>query len=79
MGMGDQRQAPAAVPSGKTRYLLLGGSQGRSGRVLKISPLPGFDPQTVQRMASRYVDYPIPAHIIHHEGNIHSGFLKISY
>jgi hypothetical protein len=24
------------------------GPQGRSGQVRKISPLPGFDPQTVQ-------------------------------
>jgi hypothetical protein len=31
----------------------LGGSQGRSGRVRKISPLPGFDPRTVQPVASR--------------------------
>jgi len=80
MGMDDQRHAPAALPSGKTRYPLLGGPQGRSVRVLKTSPLQGFDPRTVQSMESRYIDYPIAAHIIHHEGNIiHSGFLKISY
>jgi hypothetical protein len=33
MGMGDQRHAPAALPTGKTRYPLyrrLGGPQGRS-------------------------------------------------
>ena len=39
--MGGQRHAPAALPPGKTRYPLysgLGGPQGRSGRVQKISP-----------------------------------------
>ena len=37
---GDQHHAPAALPPGKTRYPLyrrLGGPQGRSGRVRKIS------------------------------------------
>jgi hypothetical protein len=29
---------------------------GRSGRVRKISPPPGFDPRTVQPVASRYTD-----------------------
>jgi hypothetical protein len=33
--------------------------QGRSGRVRKISPPPGFDPRTVQPVASRYTDYAI--------------------
>jgi hypothetical protein len=49
-GMGGQHHAPAALPPGKTRYPLyrrLGGSQGRSGRVRKISPPPGFDLRTV--------------------------------
>jgi hypothetical protein len=32
----------------------------------KISPVPGFDPPTVQTVASRYTDYAIQeAHIIH--------------
>jgi hypothetical protein len=35
---------------------VLGGPQGRSGRVPKISPLPGFHPRTVQPVASRYTD-----------------------
>ena len=34
---------------------------GRSGQLRKISPLPGFDPRTVQPVASRYTDYAIPA------------------
>ena len=36
------------------------GPQGRSGRVRKISPPPGFDPRTVQPVASRYTDCAIP-------------------
>jgi hypothetical protein len=45
----------AALRPGKTRYPLygrLGGPQGRSGRVRKISPPPGFDLRTVQPVAS---------------------------
>jgi hypothetical protein len=33
-----------------------GRPQDRSGRVLKISPPSGFDPRTVQLVASRYTD-----------------------
>ena len=39
-----------------------GRAQVRSGRVRKISPAPGFDPRTVQPVASRYTDWAIPAH-----------------
>ena len=66
MGVGGQRHAVAALPPGKTWYPLyrrLGGPQGRSGQVRKISPPPGFDPRTVQPVASRYTDYAIPAHL----------------
>ena len=42
-------------------YRKLGGPQGRCGQVWNISPLPGFDPRTVQRVASRYTDCAIPA------------------
>jgi hypothetical protein len=48
-----------SLPSGKTRYPLyrrLGGPQSRSGQVRKILPPPGFDPRTVQPIASRYTD-----------------------
>jgi hypothetical protein len=65
MGVGGQRHAPAALPPGKTRYQLcrwLGGPQGRSGRVGKISPSPEFDPRTVQQVASRYTNCAIPLH-----------------
>ena len=64
MGVGGQHHAPAALSPGKTRYPLyrrLRGTQGRSGRVRKISPPSGFDPRTVQLVASRYTDYAIPA------------------
>jgi len=55
--VGGQRHAPVALPLGKTWYPLyrrLGGPQGRSGRVRKFSPTPGFDPWTVQPAASCY-------------------------
>ena len=52
------------TPRKETRYPLyrrLGGPQGRSGQLQKISPLPGFDPRTVQPVVSRYTDSAIPA------------------
>jgi hypothetical protein len=68
MRVGDQLHAPAALPPWiETQcplYRRLGGPQGRSGRVRKISPPPGFDPRTVQPVASRYIDYTIPAHSV---------------
>jgi len=63
--VGGQHHAPAVILPGKTRYPLyrrLGGPQGRSGRVRKISPPPGFDPRTVQHVASRYTDWANQAH-----------------
>ena len=66
MGVGGQHHAPAALTPGKTRYPLyrkLGGLQGRSGRMQKISPPPEFDPRTAQSVASRYTDWAIPANI----------------
>jgi len=65
MRMGVQRHAPAALPPRKTRYPLcgrLGGPQGRSRLVRKISPPPGFGLRTVQPVAIRYIDWAIPAH-----------------
>jgi hypothetical protein len=57
------------TPGKETRYQLykwLGGLQGRSGRVRKISPpLPGFDPGTFQPVASRYTDWAIRAHSVY--------------
>jgi hypothetical protein len=65
MGVGGQLHAPATLPPGMTWYPLyrrLGRPQGRSGRVREISPSPGFDPRTLQPVASRYTEYAIPAH-----------------
>jgi hypothetical protein len=74
MRVGGQLHAPAALPPGKvTRYQLyrrLGGPQGQSGRVRKISPPPGFDPRTVHPKASRYTDYAILAHLQHEDNYI---------
>ena len=59
-GEGSTSRPSRSLPPGKTRYPLyrrLGGPQGRSGQVRKISPPPGFDPRTVQPVASRYTDY----------------------
>ena len=67
-GVGGQHHVPAALPPGKTRYPLyrrLDRPQGRSGRMRKISLPPGFDPRTVQPVASRYTDCAIPAHTMH--------------
>ena len=54
MWVGGQGHDPTALPPGKTRYQLyrrLSGTQGRSGKVRKISPPPGLDPRTVQPVA----------------------------
>jgi hypothetical protein len=59
-GEGSASRPGRSLPPGKTRYPLyvrLGGTQGRSGQVQKISPPPGFDPLNVQPLASRYKDY----------------------
>jgi hypothetical protein len=66
MRVGDQHHAPAALPPGMTQYPLyrrLGRPQGRSGRVLTVSPPTGFEPRTVQLVASRYTDWATPAHV----------------
>jgi hypothetical protein len=59
MGVGGQRHALAALPAGRTWYpssRRLGEAQGRYGQVSKISPPLGYDPQTIQPVASRYND-----------------------
>ena len=40
----------------------LGGPQGRSGQLRKISPPPGFAPRISQRLANSCTDWAIPAH-----------------
>ena len=64
-GFVGQHHTPAALLKEKTRCQLhwrLGGPQGRSGRLQKISPPPGFGLWTVQAVASHYADYNIPSH-----------------
>ena len=59
-GEGSVSRPGRTLPAGKTWYPLcrrLGGPQGQSGQVWKISPTPGFDPHTVQPVGSRYTDY----------------------
>ena len=60
--MGGQHHAPAALTLGKTRYPLymwLGEPKGRSECVRKISPPRGFDPRTIQPVASLNTDCAI--------------------
>ena len=50
---------PVHFTTGEDRVSIVqetGWAQGRSGQVRKISPPPGFDPRTVQPIASRYTD-----------------------
>jgi len=57
VGEGSASCPGRSLLPGKTRYPLyrrLGGRQGRSGQVRKISPSPGFDTRTVQPVASLY-------------------------
>jgi len=62
MGVGGKRHVSAALYPKKTLYPLYRRPQGRDGRRRKIWPLPGFDPGTVEPVASRYTDWAIPAH-----------------
>jgi hypothetical protein len=64
MKMDGQHYAPTALPQGKTRYplyLRLPRPEGLSGRLRKYSSPQGFDPQTVQPVASYYTNWAIPA------------------
>jgi hypothetical protein len=68
-GVGGHRHAPDALPPGKTQFTLyrrLGVYHGQSELVRKISPPPGFDPRTIQPVASRYTDWAIPAQNLYH-------------
>ena len=61
------------LPPWKTRYPFyrrLGGPQGRSGQMRKISPPPGFDPWTVQPVASRYTDWATRPNLFNDAVNI---------
>jgi hypothetical protein len=70
-GVGGQRHAPAALTPGKTRYPLyrrLGGPQGLSGRVRKISPPNGIrSPNRSARSEWPYrLSHPGPHFPYHH-------------
>jgi hypothetical protein len=68
MGVGGQCHALTTLPLRKTQYLLyrrLGGPQGQFGWMWKILLPPGFDPQTIQPVASRYTDCTIPVYTNH--------------
>jgi hypothetical protein len=64
--VGWLKSRPGCYTTGKENrypfYRRLGGPQGQSGRVRKISPPPGFDPQTFQPVASRCTGWAIPPH-----------------
>jgi hypothetical protein len=67
-GEGSVSRPGRSLPPEKTRYPLyrrLRGPQGRYVQVRKISPQPGFDPRTVQPVASRYIDWATPARSFH--------------
>ena len=64
MGVGDQCHSLATLSLVQNRYPLykrLGGLQGRAGQMLEISPQPGFEPWTVQPVASHCTDWAVPA------------------
>ena len=64
-GEGTGSHSDRSLPPGKTQYPLykrLGGPQGRSGQVRKISPT-GYDPQTVYLVAQSLYRLSYPVHI----------------
>jgi hypothetical protein len=80
-GEGSASQPGRSLPPGKTRYQLhrrLGGPQGRSGQVQKISPPPGFDPRTVQSVATHHTDWAtqhtLPSAIFNNTASFSSPF-----
>jgi len=66
MGVGGKRHAPAAFTPGKDPVPIVqeaGWAPGLVSTGAEILAPPGFDPQTVQPVASRYTDYSILAYI----------------
>jgi len=79
MWVDGQRHAPVALPLEKTECPLCteqNGPQDRSGRMRNISPPQGFDPRTVQLIASRYTDWAIPAQL--YPIPLHNGHIPFS-
>jgi hypothetical protein len=62
-GVGDQRKAPAALPREREPVPILQDAEWASGSVWRgtesLAPPPGFDPRTVQPVATRYTDWAI--------------------
>ena len=82
MEVGGQRHARAALPPRKIRHPLyrrLGGPQEQSGRVQTIlAPTPGFDPRTVQPVASRYTGPHYSVYICSIEGVVSVNVVTVS-
>ena len=67
MGLVINATPRSLCPQEETGYQLcrkLGGPQSWAVQTRKSLPPPGFDPRTVQLIASRYTDYSIPVHLI---------------
>jgi hypothetical protein len=68
MWVGGQRNTPAALPPGKKpgTHCTEGWVGHRAGLdgCGKFRPAPGFDPRTVQPVASRYTDCDISAYTL---------------
>jgi hypothetical protein len=72
MGVGGQRHAPAVLPPRNTRYPVykrLREPHGRSERVRKISSTTGFEPRTVQPVASPLTQ-ATPLRILQFQGSV---------
>ena len=69
MGMGGQRHAQAALSPGRRpgTYCTRGWVGHKAGLdgCGKSRPTPGFDPRTVQLVASCYTDYAVPAQALY--------------
>ena len=67
MGRVGQRHAPPALPPGKDPVPIVQEAGWAPGQVWtceeNLAPTPGFDPRTVQLVASRYTDWAIAAHL----------------
>ena len=82
MGLGGQRQAPPLYPPERPGIHFIGGwMDARAGLdgCGKSRPPPGFDPQTVQPVASRYTDYAIPVHPVQRVPAANYKAVKLQY
>jgi hypothetical protein len=65
MGVGGQRRVPTALLPGKNRVPIVQVAEWAPRTVWTVAENPtppGFDPRTVQPVASCYTDIAIPAH-----------------